>query len=224
MNKPHVVWDWNGTLLIDNQITISAVIHAIHVHTGRAITHRDHQIHFRRPIRVFFETLAGRRLSNHEFDQITNTFTRRCRELTPALPLHPDAAAALAQIRADGFAQSLLSMHPHDELTVAVAHLGLRRYFSLVQGWRGGSDTKADHLRAHLTTLGRLSNPSSVVVIGDTIDDYAAAEVNGCRFIAVGDPESSLHDHTRFAERGVSVVFGLNEAVESVRKSLHVNS
>jgi phosphoglycolate phosphatase-like HAD superfamily hydrolase len=89
------------------------------------------------------------------------------------------AADAMAAIRSWPGSQSLLSMWFHDELVPAVETYGLAGIFARVDGLRTevGGDLKAGHLARHLAELGIAGD--QVVLIGDSLDDAAAADSVG---------------------------------------------
>ncbi|HCT78317.1 MAG TPA: hydrolase [Micromonosporaceae bacterium] len=171
----HLVWDWNGTLLNDLDVVVSATNAAFVKAGGSAITAEHHRRRFRRPISDFYAEALGRELTGGEFELLDETFHQSYRDGLATVELTPDARAAIA---AWPGTQSLLSMWFHEELVPMVDHFQLT--FTRIDGFRkefGAGTFKADHLKRHLEALG-VSGPQAVL-IGDSVDDaHAAAAVS----------------------------------------------
>jgi HAD superfamily hydrolase (TIGR01549 family) len=131
------------------------------------------------------------------------------RTVLAELELADGARQVLAGWRARGGSQSLLSMFRHDELVPLVRSHGIESEFVRVDGLVGpGGGRKADHLRRHLAAL-RLG-PDQVLVIGDSIDDAAAAEAVGARSVLY---DGGSHPPEVLRAAGVPVVDALADAV-----------
>jgi phosphoglycolate phosphatase-like HAD superfamily hydrolase len=171
----HLVWDWNGTLLDDLSLVVTATNASLADVGGPAITADEHRRDFRRPIHDYYAHVLGRPLLEGEFARLDRTFHDAYRLGLPAATLAVDALEAMGAWKGS---QSLLSMFFHDELVPAVTARGLNPHLSRVDGLRDviGGGSKAPHLKAHLAALG-LRGPECVL-IGDSVDDaHAAAEV-----------------------------------------------
>jgi phosphoglycolate phosphatase-like HAD superfamily hydrolase len=170
----HVVWDWNGTLLDDQQLVVAAANASLAPFGVAPMSEQEYRDHYTRPVQRFYESVLGRTVAAAEWHRIDQTFHATYHELAATAHLTADAMAALELVEAAGWSQSLLSMSAHDRLTVGVAQRGITARFRAVDGLaHPDGSMKAPHLRAH---LGRLDVAGTdVVVIGDTPDDAAAA-------------------------------------------------
>jgi phosphoglycolate phosphatase-like HAD superfamily hydrolase len=109
-----------------------------------------------------------------------------------------------------GWGQSLLSMSPQDWLFGIVDRLNLTHRLALVDGMSevtGG--LKAMHMEEHLRLLGM--DGESVVVVGDTPDDVAAARHVGARAILF---HGGSHHIDVLESEGVPIAETLAEAVD----------
>ena len=207
----HLVWDWNGTLLDDLTLVVAATNACLAAVGGPRVTAEEHRRDFRRPVVDYYSLVLGRVVGPDEFKRLDDAFHDAYRAGMAACALTADAHAAMA-----GWAgtQSLLSMFFHDELVLEVARHGLTGRLSRVDGLPGsiGGHRKAAYLAAHLTALDRPG--SSVVLIGDSVDDgEAAASVGaGCVLYAGGFTDVALLKAT-----GWPVASTLVEAVELAR-------
>lgn len=213
MTDRHIVWDWNGTLIDDLSLVISATNATFASVGGPLVTAEDHRRHFRRPIADYYAQVLGRAVSADEFAQLNKVFHDAYQAALPGCQLAADAEQALG---AWSGTQSLLSMWYHDELVPTVAGYGIDRYFARVEGLRlppgGFIDHKAPLLQRHLAA--QELDPARVVMIGDTVDDArAAAEVGAACVLYSGGFSSAAQLRTT----GAPVVETLREAVALAR-------
>jgi phosphoglycolate phosphatase-like HAD superfamily hydrolase len=212
------VWDWNGTLLDDFDIIIQATNSSCIDLLERRVGADEYRTHFARPVRLLYERLLGRALCEEEWQGINTRFHASYRELVSAAVLAADAEVALSRAREAGRTQSVLSMWWHDELVGMLEAFGIGSEFIRVDGVAviAGGEGKHEHLVAHLdrlsTDLGRQLDPASVLLIGDSVDDAAAAAQAGARCVLV---EGGSHHAADLAAAGVPVASSLTDALEA---------
>jgi phosphoglycolate phosphatase-like HAD superfamily hydrolase len=206
-SRSHLVWDWNGTLVDDLALVISATNAAFASVGGRAVGVEEHRRQFRRPIADYYGQVLGRVVSPDEFARLDKLFHDAYRAGKVNLALAEDAEAAM---RSWPGTQSLLSMWFHDELVPTIEAHGLTELFTRVDGLRPGNDgdRKAGHLAAHLVALGL--DGREVVLIGDSFDDADAAESVGARCVLY---TGGFTDPVRLRASGLPVADTLSEAV-----------
>jgi phosphoglycolate phosphatase-like HAD superfamily hydrolase len=174
----HLVWDWNGTLVDDLSLVISATNAALSAVGGPEVTADEHRRDFRRPIADYYGHVLGRAVHEAEFEHIDGLFHDAYRQGLVDVALAADAEAAM---RSWPGTQSLLSMWFHEELVPTVERYGLSELFTRIDGMRtaigGDRARKAGHLAAHLDALGLTGD--DVVLIGDSLDDADAADSVG---------------------------------------------
>ncbi len=214
-HAPHVIWDWNGTLVDDLELVVAAVNLSLEDIGATPIDADLYRTHYTRPVELFYERLLGRPLEEREWRRIDRVFHEGYREGVPSLPLTGDARAAVEQVSAAGWTQSILSMWWNDELMAAVAAHGLDRFMIRVDGNRGeAGETKLRHLRRHLhdleEDLGAL-NRARVVLVGDALDDAGAAREVGIWCVLY---DGGSHHRAELAGVGMPIADCLTEAVE----------
>lgn len=209
-----VVWDWNGTLFDDLHVVLDAVNQTVRVLGLEMVTLNDYRDHYTRPVKLFYDHLAGRHLCEEEWRELDRRFHDGYRELMRHAGPTADAIPALEAVRAAGVPQSLLSMFPHPDLIPLVSRLGLAAYFERIDGLRGPpGDTKAGYLEAHLRELIGNADPVDVLVVGDTPDDAIAAEHVGAQCVLY---HNGAHHREALESVGVPVVDTLVDAVAAV--------
>jgi phosphoglycolate phosphatase-like HAD superfamily hydrolase len=206
--RTHLVWDWNGTLLDDLTLVVSSTNEAFASAGGRSVGADEHRRQFRRPVAEFYAEILERAVDAEEFGRLDRIFHDAYRLGLTTTTLAADAMAAL---KAWPGAQSLLSMWFHDELVPAVETYGLAGLFARVDGLRTevGGDLKAGHLARHLEALGVTAG--DVVLIGDSLDDGAAADSVGAASVLY---TGGFTDPARLRASGRPVADTLVDAVQ----------
>lgn len=204
------MWDWNGTILDDNDAVVAAV-NAVCAAYGRAPVDLEHwRSIYRRPLRDCYSELLGHDLSAEDWAEIDRRYHDAYRGLLPTTRLTPGIPDELRRWRAAGGTQSLLSMWFHDELVPMVTDHGLADLFTRIDGLRVtvGGHGKTDHLREHLAALAL--DPADVLLVGDVLDDAVAAEAAGARCVLV---TTGVSGRATLRAGGVPVVDSIAEAL-----------
>ena len=205
----HVIWDWNGTLLDDVDITVQATIDWMASKGRHGVTKELVKQHSSRDYADFFAALLGRRPTDAEIKEARAYYQKIYAPARHTLPLAPDAKLALDEVDKAGMSQSLLSMAPHAELTELVDLHGLKRQFLRVDGDRTASmHSKVENLRNHLEAL--MLEPETVAMIGDALDDYEVSAQTGIQPILV---DTGMYSTERLEQTGAPVARSLTEAV-----------
>ncbi|MEX2548837.1 MAG: HAD hydrolase-like protein [Nitriliruptoraceae bacterium] len=211
--RPHLVWDWNGTLFDDQHLVIDG-LNAVLDHAGAPrIDMGTYQRLYTRPVKVFYERLLGREIGPEEWAEFDTRYHDGYRAALHRAALTEDAPAALETVRRGGGTQSLLSMWRHEELLPLVGELGIAGHFTRIDGVRGaGGGVKAPFLAAHLERLAtdHGADATSTLVIGDALDDAAAAAEVGVDCVLY---DGGSHPRDELEGAGVPVATSLTEAL-----------
>ncbi|PSL04719.1 phosphoglycolate phosphatase-like HAD superfamily hydrolase [Haloactinopolyspora alba] len=216
--RAHVVWDWNGTLFDDFDITVRAASAACVEIGAGPVDHDTYRRSFTRPVRSFYERLIGRGLVDDEWHALAEVYHAHYRRLLPNARLRGEAVDVLARLADAGVTQSLLSMSEHDELLEIVGAHGIGETFLVVEGAHPETRAASKHeaLRRHVAGLeqyrGMPVRAEDVVLIGDTLDDSEAAASVGAACVLLAD---GSYDPAHASERGLAVEADLVAAAES---------
>ena len=209
----HIVWDWNGTLLHDVEVVVRTMNETLTELGVPHVTVERYRAEYCRPIRTFYGRLVGHELTDEEWVRLDDDFHALYHVRARECVLAPGAIEVLDSWRAWGGTQSLLSMYHHEQLVSLVDEHGLTGYFARVDGSPGTpGDVKAEYLVRHLGELG--VDPAEVVLIGDSVDDAAAAGHVGARCVLYA---GGFHDPAGLAATGAPVAETLAEAVGRAR-------
>ena len=215
---PHLIWDWNGTLLDDLDLVVDATNISLARFGGPRVTAQEHRRDFRRPVSTYYAHVLGRAISADEFAVLDEAFHRAYRAGLAECSLTADALDAVA---AWPGTQSLLSMFFHRELVPVVTSHGLHIHLSRIDGLRDevGGGSKLPHLSAHIEALGL--DGEECVLIGDSVDDAEAAQALGAGIVLYG---GGFTDPERLRETGLPVATTLTEAVWIARSLIVTTS
>jgi phosphoglycolate phosphatase-like HAD superfamily hydrolase len=207
VTRTHLVWDWNGTLLDDLTLVVSATNEAFAAVGAPGVDADEHRRRFRRPVAEFYAEVLGRAVDDEEFGRLDRIFHDAYRLGLTTMTL---AADAMTAIKSWPGSQSLLSMWFHEELVPAVDTYGLAGLFARVDGLRTevGGDLKAGHLARHLAALG--VRGEDAVLIGDSLDDGLAADTVGAASVLY---TGGFTDPSRLRASGRPVADSLVDAV-----------
>jgi phosphoglycolate phosphatase-like HAD superfamily hydrolase len=209
----HLVWDWNGTLFDDHDAVLAAVNDALARVELPPIDAHTYRSHYTRPVQRFYERVAGRPMRPGEWQTLDDAYHDSYGAWVERLGLAPDALEALEAAEAAGLTQSLLSMWRHQDLLPLVERLGIGRFFRRVDGLHAhGGESKAEHLVAHLAAL--QVTPSAAVLVGDSLDDLAAARAVGAACVLY---DGGSHHRHALEATGAPVVDTLTAALAAAR-------
>ncbi|MFB7672678.1 HAD family hydrolase [Kitasatospora purpeofusca] len=208
-SRVRIVWDWNGTVRDDVADHLAALNATIPDLGGGPVNLETYRAEHRVPIRAFYDQLLGREITDEEWRRGDAAFLAVLDERP--VRLREGVRQLMLRLRAGGHGQSLLSLAPHERLVREVHKTGIGGLLERIDGRTGPSvSTKGPALAAHLEALGPDTDPASVVVIGDSLDDAAAAlELGAYPVLHTG----GLHSAARLATAGVPLVDTLEEAV-----------
>ncbi len=207
MSYRHIIWDWNGTLLDDVELSAACCSREI-VRAGLApLSFEDYRRCFRHPVRDFYLDL-GLDLSLHPYEELAASFHDEYNRRCPECRLFPDVIAALSALRRAGMSQSILSALPHDLLMEGVGRFELAGYFNDIRGLDDRlAGSKVGNAQRWLASQDFHSR--DVLLIGDTTHDVETAEALGCDCILI----SRGYQHPQVLARTGHPVFESAEAV-----------
>lgn len=188
-NIDHVIWDWNGTLLHDVHHAVDTINFLLEPRGLPLMSIERYREVFSFPIRRYYETL-GFDLQAESFVDLCDQFMARFMEKVTECPLAPGSRELLAQIKASGRKQSVLSATEQVNLRGMMSQFGLSHYFDFVFGI-------ADKLAASKVQRGhdlmRESGvpPHRTLLIGDTDHDLEVGHALGVSVLLVSHGHQS---------------------------------
>ena len=200
MGKPryrHIIWDWNGTLLDDLDLSIDIMNGLLGRRSLPLLDRARYHRLFGFPVRDYYERL-GFDFARDSFEQLGVEFISAYDARRWECRLQPGAETTLESLQAAGLTQSILSAYSQDTLREIVGHFGLTPRFKRILGLDNiYAHSKAELGRNWVAELGL--PPGEILLIGDTLHDLDVARSIGvdCVLVACGHhPEARLRSHT----------------------------
>lgn len=181
--KKHIIWDFNGTLLYDAQLSVDCDNYVFDVLRLPHITIDDYRAHMTMPVRNFYTSL-GVDLTVYPYETISRLWLDRFNELAVSTGLTPGIMNVVRALHAAGHTQSILSASFEPSLREQCDHLGLTPYMTAVNGLSDESATpKTEIGRRQMQALGIA--PENAVLVGDMITDSELADALGTACVLV---------------------------------------
>lgn len=181
--KKHIIWDFNGTLLYDAQLSVDCDNYVFDVLGLPHITIDDYRAHMTMPVRNFYTSL-GVDLAVYPYETISRLWLDRFNELAVSTGLTPGIMNVVRALHAAGHTQSILSASFEPSLREQCDYLGLTPYMTAVNGLSDESATpKTEIGRRQMQALGIA--PENAVLVGDMITDSELADALGTACVLV---------------------------------------
>lgn len=139
--------------------------------------------------RYFYENILNRKVSGEEVNRLASEFSAIMRnKLASQHVIIQDSLRFIQKNHKKGIVQFIVSGSDREELRYLCSELGIASYFKEIQG----SPTPKNQLVKDLLTRYDIEL-ASVVLIGDSMNDYEAARVNGISFMGYNNTKLEKH-------------------------------
>ena len=173
----HIIWDWNGTLLDDIDISINAINYILKKHNKDLINLNFHENNFCFPIKNYYKKLSLP-TDNLNFFLMCNEFASQYNKNWKNTKLQKNAIFVLNKIKSKQISQSILSAQENTQLNKFIQHYQIKKYFSYVIGLNNNkAEGKIKSGKKHLLQL--KIPPKNILLIGDTNYDHSISEELG---------------------------------------------
>ncbi|MBR3794533.1 MAG: HAD family hydrolase [Clostridia bacterium] len=205
----HIIWDFNGTLLCDAQLGVECDNHVFDTLGLPRITISDYRRHMTMPVRDFY-TALGVDLNIYKYETISRIWLDMFNQHAVDVGLVPGVLHVIAQAKALGYTQSILSASYEKSLLEQCTALGLVPYMEAIGGLGDESaQKKTDIGRKQMAQLGLEGRET--VLIGDMVADSELAGVLGVGCILV---PWGHNDEARLAATGRDVARSCEELIK----------
>ena len=186
MEIKHIIWDWNGTLLNDNWLSIKAINILLEKYDLPPINKEKYLEIFTFPVIEYYKKL-GFDFNKTPFSIVGTEFIKEYTNRMFEVDLQDGAQETLNYFYKIGISQSLLSAAKQKMLDDLMKFHKLEKYFLKVSGL-------TDHYAKSKVNAGKSwikelkYDPQDVLLIGDTMHDVEVADEIGteCMLIAQG--------------------------------------
>ena len=208
----HIIWDFNGTLLNDTQLSLDVDNNVFEKLGIPAITIDDYRNNMTMPVRDFYPAV-GVDYSIHSYETIARLWLDEFNKRAVGVGLIPGVLEAIKALHAQGRSQSVLSASYEPSVRAQCAALGLTPYMKGISGLQDESaGKKTDIGRRQLRELGLTG--ADVVLVGDMLTDAHLAEDLGADCILVSWGHNDLK---RLLSSGLPVARDFGELEEILK-------
>ncbi len=206
----HIIWDFNGTLLNDAQLSVDLDNYVFDQIGVPRITLADYRNNMTMPVRDFYP-LVGVDYARHSYEEIARLWLDEFNQKAVGVGLLPGALDAIKTLHAQGRSQSVLSASYEPSLKKQCDALGLTPYMKDISGLQDESAGKKTEIgQRQLRELG-LSG-ADVVLVGDMLADAHLAQALGADCVLVSWGHNDLK---RLQSTGLPVAHSFEE-LESI--------
>ena len=212
-----VIWDWNGTLLDDVDISIEAMNRVLERYGLERLGRERYREIFRFPVRDYYE-LAGFDFGKVDFEKPAMEFIEEYYSLVGAAELSRGALEAVDRFSARGIRQIILSASERESLVKQVRRLGIEGRFSDILGIDYHFAASKTELALKWISDNNI-NKDEVVFIGDTLHDLEVAAAAGCACVLVSCGHQSkavlgnaAHNVARDISEAADLALGLEKS------------
>ena len=188
-NYKHIIWDWNGTLFNDVELSIDIINNILTGMELKPLSITEYKDIFTFPIKEYY-TKAGMDFDKYSFEKVGRQWINEYEKRRLEGRLYDGAEEILQFISDNGQEQSILSAYSQITLVEIVGHFKLENFFSHLVGLDNiYADSKIELGKEFMKTIG--NGRGEVLLIGDTVHDYEVAREIGVKCLLIADGHQS---------------------------------
>lgn len=206
MKYKHIVWDWNGTLLNDKDLAVTAINVLLRQYDLPTINLNKYLEIFSFPVEDYYKRL-GFDFEKTPFSKVGTEFINEYTSRMLNVEMHDNAKNMLQYVNKINIPQSLLSAAKQQMLDELMQYHSIAKYFMYVAGLDNHyANSKLDIGKI---LVQKLDLPTEqILFVGDTLHDVSVADAIGANCVLLS------HGHTnynRLTQSGKKVFSNFNE-------------
>jgi phosphoglycolate phosphatase len=200
-NYKHIIWDWNGTILNDVDLSVELINWLLKEHNLKTVSKDEYKSIFTIPVKNYYAAL-GFDFAKESFEVVGKKWMDGYERRKFECKVYPGVVEVMEKIKSLGIGQSILSAYSQHTLDEMSAHFGLTKYFSHIVGLDNIYAASKLHLGQQL--IKKLGNgKGETLMIGDTEHDFEVATEMGADCVLLS---SGHYDKKRLEMLGVTVL------------------
>lgn len=206
-----VIWDFNGTLLDDVNLSYEILNMLLLRHGFEPVESLEaYRKIFGFPIIDYYRR-AGFDYSRVSFEQLADEYSEINLEMVKKCPLHQGAKETMEQIKAMGIKQVVLSACERSALTQQLNSLGVSHYFDEILGTE-------NILGEGKLEMGieweKKQNIKNALMCGDTLHDLEVARALGAKCVLFS---KGHHSKEALTQTGEAVIDNLTQLINHIK-------
>ena len=208
----HVVWDWNGTLLDDIDVSMDALNWILKKEKLRLVLDKkEYRKFFQFPVIEYYKKV-GFDFEKTPFPILAKEYMSYYQPHSMECSLHTGVDEVLSLFHEKGLHQYLLSASDLTFLHEQLRNYDIKQFFEQICGLDNiHAHSKADLAKRFVKE--RNLNPKEVVFIGDSVHDSEVAHGAGCHCILIANGHE---DKTKLQNTGCIVVDTIQECEQLI--------
>lgn len=210
----HIIWDWNGTLLNDLDVSIDALNYILRQEQLPEVTQiEEYRKYFQFPVIEYYKKV-GFDFHKTPFSELAKAYMAQYQPKSLQCDLHVGVKKTLETAKRLGYQQYLLSASNLQFLHEQLAVYDIAPYFNAIKGLDNiHAHSKAELAKAFVQSSDM--NPSEVVFVGDSVHDSEVAKYAGCNCILI----AAGHEHKdKLCATGYPVFHTINDFCKYLEK------
>lgn len=182
----HIIWDWNGTILDDVELSLTLINELLVKHDLPSITLAEYRNIFTIPVRNYY-IRAGFDFTRLSFEVVGKMWMDEYEKRKYSCRLFDGITDVMEKIKEMQIGQSILSAYSQHTLEEMVEYFGLNKYFSHIVGLDNiYAASKVEQGKDLIKRIGL--KKGEVLLIGDTLHDLEVASEIGadCLLLTCG--------------------------------------
>jgi len=209
LNKKHIVFDWNGTLIDDAWVFVDILNVLLKKRHLNQIDLNDYQEMFCFPLTDFYQNL-GFDITPDAFNILKEDFVFEYKKRQFVAHLFPDTLYALNNMKSHNMKLSILSASNQKILSTLMDFYSIGHFFTHVSGVDNYEAAGKENLGLKLLK-GLSKSRSDIVMVGDTDLDYKVSQKLGIDCILIARGHQS---YKRLSALNCPVVYSLMDLFE----------
>ena len=205
-NIKAIIWDWNGTLLNDLEISVLSMNLMLEKYNYPLLTTEKYLSIFTFPVQEYYKK-AGVDFDVYDWDTIAMEFISNYRKNVEKAKLHRDVQITLNHFDRKNISQYILSAMQQDFLNETVSAAGIDGIFKEIVGINNHYAATKEYVAGELLKEINLK-ATEICMVGDTIHDLDVAEAVGIPCVLISHGHQS---HARLISTGAVVVKDFQE-------------
>lgn len=176
-NYKHVIWDWNGTILNDVNLSVELINNLLKERNIKTLSINEYRKVFTIPVKNYYAAL-GFDFEKESFEIVGKKWMDEYERRKFECKIYDGIIEVMQKIKQLKIGQSILSAYSQHTLEEMANHFGLTEYFEHIVGLDNIYAAGKMHLGQML--IKKLGNgKGETLMIGDTLHDFEVAQEIG---------------------------------------------
>lgn len=184
-----IIWDWNGTLLDDTELSVQTMNQMLLKRNLQQLTMSAYKEVFSFPVKDYYRKI-GFDFTSEPFEIPAIEYITLYNRGVDNCSLHDHSLSVLNYFKNRGISQFVLSAMEQEALNRCLELRQITSYFEQVSGLDNHyAASKLDNGKQMISSLGL--DAHQLLFIGDTIHDYEVASELGCKCVLIANGHQS---------------------------------